>query len=107
MKKITFFVIAAMLILAGCGKLSSKEGSEKDGGAQTTINRQATDSSKSQSPIKSDAESEGDQTGQKNTATTVQNSKDIDLVQSQLDELEEILKDLDDISESDLEIPDP
>jgi uncharacterized protein YceK len=99
-KRIVFVAIAVMIIFAGCGDLNSNE----SGSAQSTVSQQTNSSQKQNTTISKEA---GNSDQQKTTGSTLKNGNNIDDVQSQLDELESMLKDLDDVSNSDLEIPNP
>jgi hypothetical protein len=100
-----FVAITAFILLtiAGCGDLDAKESSNLNSNPESTSSKQQiTNSAQSTSNSNSTTSQH-----QITTSTQSQDTKDIDGVQSQLDELENILKGIDDISESDLEIPNP
>ena len=108
MTKFALVAFAALMVLSfsGCSKLSADESLNTGSNSQAASSQQETTSSTQSLGTASDSETSS--SGQQVTTTTSsQNSQNIDDVQSQLDELENILKDLDDVSAEDLEIPDP
>ena len=136
MKKATCIYLATLIALiflfvTGCSKLDNYESSNSEKSSNFISSQQETTSSAQFENTNSNSEtnsnvglSEQESTsfaqaqntnsndntnsnGQQVTNASSQNNKNIEDVQSQLDELENTLKGLDDISEDDLQIPNP